>query len=127
MRIIIKRPTEEQIQIQLLSWVNQEAIQFFPELQYLFHVPNGHLRDERIGARLKRAGVKKGVPDLWLPVPKGPYHGLIIELKRDEKSATSPEQRKWIAALNDMGYRAEICIGLENARMTILNYLTLQV
>mgnify|MGYP004433785991 CR=1 FL=1 len=38
-------------------------------------------RDARTAANLKRQGVKAGVPDLHLPVARGGYNGLYIELK----------------------------------------------
>ena len=42
----------------------------YPELKLLHHCPNGGKRDRVSAAVLKRQGVKAGVPDLHLPVPK---------------------------------------------------------
>ena len=47
----------------------------------VFHIPNGGYRNAREAANLKRQGVKAGVPDLCIPVAKGGYHGLYIEMK----------------------------------------------
>ena len=52
-----------------------------PELQLLYHVPNEGKRTWRTGARLKSEGLKPGVPDICLPVARGKYHGLYVELK----------------------------------------------
>lgn len=41
----------------------------WPELEYIYHVPNGGSRNAREAANLKAQGVKPGVPDLELPDP----------------------------------------------------------
>ena len=43
--------------------------------------------------RAKDIGVKAGFPDINLPIPRGGYAGLYIELKTD-KGKLSPEQKK---------------------------------
>ena len=53
----------------------------YPELKLLHHCPNGGKRDRVSAAVMKRQGVKAGVPDLHLPVPKGQYASLYIEMK----------------------------------------------
>ena len=98
----------------------------YPELGLLFHVPNGGSRDPREAAHLKRQGVKSGVPDLCLPVPRGPFHGLFIELKRVKGGALSGRQKEWLGLLNHHGYRAVVCRGWLEARETILEYLNSQ-
>lgn len=79
-------------QMYLFNWV-AFARNTIPEVDMLFHVPNGGSRDRREAARLKAQGVRAGVPDLCLPVPSGAYHGLFIELKagktRHPKSRTN--------------------------------------
>ncbi len=73
-----------------------------PELALLFAVPNGGHRHPATGAKLKAEGVKPGVPDLWLPVPRNLFHGLVIELKTELKSSkVSAAQEWWINSLNN--------------------------
>lgn len=43
----------------------------FPEIELLYHIPNGGSRNKLEAANLKRQGVKAGVPDLCLPVARG--------------------------------------------------------
>ena len=62
-----------------------------PELNLLYHIPNGGSRNKAEAANLKRQGVRAGVPDLFLPVARGGYHGPYIELKF-EKNKTSKNQ-----------------------------------
>ena len=106
----------------LFEWIEYNKARF-PELQYCHHIPNGGSRNKIEAHNLRLQGVRKGVPDICLPVPRGQYHGLYIELKRRVGGAVSDEQRGWIDALNRMGYRAVVCKGWESARDEILRYL----
>lgn len=47
----------------------------------IFHIPNGGTRNPKEAAELKRQGVKPGVPDLFIPLPRGSKHGMFIEMK----------------------------------------------
>ena len=95
-----------------------------PELQYMYHVPNGGKRDKATAAVLKRQGVKAGVPDIMLPAARAGYHGLYIELKRQRGGRTSDHQSEWLDALSAQGYKAALCYGWEQAAGTIIEYLT---
>jgi hypothetical protein len=57
----------------------------YPELKLLYHVPNERKCSAVEGANLKRAGVKRGVPDLCLPVARGKYHGLLHGNERRDR------------------------------------------
>lgn len=72
--------------------------------------------------RLKAEGVKSGVPDLMLAYPIKNWHGLFIEMKRTDGSA-SKEQRDFADCLRAAGYFVVICRGCEEARTVIENYL----
>lgn len=96
----------------------------FPEIDLLYHIPNGGSRNRLEAANLKRQGVKAGVPDLCLPVARGKYHGLYIEMKYG-KNKTSSNQDAWLSALRKQGYVAEICYGWEQAQELITKYLEL--
>ena len=45
------------------------------------HVPNGGLRNKIVAAKLKRMGVKAGVPDVLIFNPAAENCGVAIELK----------------------------------------------
>lgn len=94
----------------------------YPELELMFHIPNGGSRNKLEAANLKRQGVKAGVPDICLPVPKGKYHGLYIELKYG-KNKLSISQSIWLGKLTEQGYMAVCVYGWEKAVEVILNYL----
>lgn len=76
---------------------------------------------------LKRAGYKKGTPDLMIFEPKNGFHGLFIEMKTAKtscsaKGQSTPEQKQWQRDLIDRGYSAHICYGFEEAKAIIDNY-----
>ena len=117
-------PTERDEQVRLVQWARIRAGQV-PELQLLFAVPNGGQRDVRVAARLSGEGVRAGVPDLCLPVPRGVHHGLYIELKRIKGGKVSPAQAWWHQQLRTQGYRVIVALGWEAAREEIEAYLAL--
>lgn len=108
-------------QIALFEWAARLEFQF-PELSNLYANANGGKRDAREAGRLKREGVRSGVPDIQLAVPVEPYHGLYIELKIG-KNKTSNNQDDWIQRLRKQGYKVEVCIGWESAAECIEEYL----
>lgn len=113
-------PTEAQEQMTLFSWAAMQSGKY-PELNLLYHVPNGGSRHKAEAGRLRAEGVKAGVPDLCLPVARGQYHGLYIELKRQRGGRTSDHQSEWLDALSAQGYKAALCYGWEQAAGTITN------
>ena len=86
----------------LFSWAAYRT-EIMPELQYMYHVPNGGKRDKATAAVLKRQGVKAGVPDIMLPAARAGYHGLYIELKAGENTTTK-KQKEWLEYLRQQGY-----------------------
>jgi hypothetical protein len=88
----------------------------------MHHIPNGGKRDITTAKRLKAEGVKAGVPDICIPVPRGNYHGMYIELKATGNKTTA-NQNTWIAALKAQGYYVIVCYGWDAASKEILKYL----
>lgn len=118
----LKAPTEEQEQITLFNWARMRE-QLYPELRLMFHIPNGGARSKSEAARFKAAGVKAGVPDIFLPAPSGKHSGLFIEMKRRKGGRISAEQEIYLKDLAQMGYAVCICYGWEDAADTIKTYL----
>ncbi len=114
---------EEQEQVKIFQWASMQTC-LYPELKLLHHIPNGGERNRIVAAKLKAAGVKPGVPDLCLPVPRGKYHGLYIELKYG-RGRLSQYQQEWIHDLSEQGYKTAVCYGLDAAVETIKEYLRL--
>ena len=116
----------EQHQQAVIKWSQQSSIRSkWPELALLHHIKNETREGAKQIAIDKAIGVKKGVPDLSLPVPRGRYHGLYIEMKNDAGRA-SQEQKWWGERLTEQGYRWEVCHGWRSAVQTLEWYLTLK-
>ena len=115
--------TEAQEQEAVMRWAEMSTGRY-PELALLFHIPNGGSRkDAREGAHFKKLGVKAGVPDLFLPVARGAYHGLFIEMKREKGGRVSDDQEAWLLALSSQGYATFVANGYEEARQMLEVYL----
>ena len=116
---------EDEEQMLLIQWADWNLGKW-PELALLFHIPNGGRRSAAEAGRFRAMGVKKGVPDLFLPVARGGFHGLFIEMKRRRGGSLSPEQGDWLEALRGEGYRALRCDGWEQARDALVEYLEME-
>ncbi len=116
-------PTEAQEQKVLFSWIEYNRRRY-PELEMCYHIPNGGSRDVREAHNLKTQGVKPGVPDICLPVAKGGYHGLYIELKRKKGGQVSAFQKTWIQNLSKNGYLAVVAKGADEAIQILTRYLS---
>jgi hypothetical protein len=116
-----KTPTESQEQIALFQYAAIKA-QSDPRWNLLLHIPNGGKRNIVTAVRMKREGVKKGVPDLFLPVANHYRHGLFIEMKRPGCKPT-PQQKSWMTELAIQGYECVVCYSASEAISEIGEYL----
>jgi hypothetical protein len=124
---------EHQHQSDLFDWVNLH-MNTYPELRYFHAIPNGAklpysrredgTRFSRQANFLKREGLRSGVPDTCLPVPRATYHGLYIEMKA-EKGKPTEEQVAFLTFLNNQGYFACVCHGSQAAIIVLEWYLSL--
>lgn len=108
----------------MIQWA-AHAQRAHPELQLLFHVPNGEARDARTAAKLRWMGVKPGVPDLLLPVPRGPYTGLALEMKRRKGGGTTEAQERFLEALRASQWHVCVCRGADEAIGEIRRYVAM--
>lgn len=93
------------------------------DLDLLFAVPNGGERDRIVAGRMKAEGVRSGVPDLCLPVARGGFFGLWIEMKRFDGGQVSSSQEKFLQALASRGHAVAVCYGAEQAIQVLIRYL----
>lgn len=105
-------------QEQLIQWCRTD-----PRFQFLFHIPNESVGGYGWIARNRQMGCKKGVPDLFYPVPMNGYHGLFVEMKKKKGGRLSPEQKKWLKVLKDFGYQVAVCNGWEEGKEVLLEYV----
>jgi hypothetical protein len=96
----------------------------------LFAIPNGlpifdkELR-VKIYNRLNREGLKAGVPDLFLALPRGIYHGAFIEIKYDSDRLRKV-QADMIRELESENYKCIIVRSLEEFIEQINEYMRIR-
>lgn len=115
---IASADNEEAHQTALFCWCALPDVKkIYPELELLFAIPNGGRghHNQIMGSRLKAAGVKPGVPDMFFALPFQQHHGCFIELKVGYNKQ-SKEQIEWEGMLTSKNYLYYLCYGWEMAR-----------
>lgn len=117
---------EHDVQVQLFNWMA-----YHPKLQNAFAIPNANAaisklpRNQKFALNryMKAEGRRAGVPDIFIPVAMGNYHGMFVELKKEKGGVLSKDQKEWIKKLNEAGYYSVVARGFDNAKKEIENYL----
>lgn len=91
----------------------------------IFSIPNGGKRGKTTAYFMKLEGALAGVPDLCVPVAKGGYHGLYLELKDGDKGKQSEAQKAIIEELQRQNYKVVVVRSLEQFMNTINEYMRL--
>ena len=112
---------ESGVQQSIFEWARLNTNKY-PELRLMYSSANGGRRDLITAARLKREGVLAGVSDIHLPVPKGKYHSLWIELKIGNNKPTD-KQKWWINEMTQYGHYACVTYGFDETIKIIEWYL----
>ncbi len=103
-----------------------------PELKWFHAIHNQGHGDAIRGGQAKAEGVKAGIPDTFLPLPRyspsSNYHGLYIEMKlpkyRTRKDGGLNEaQIECIPDLKRAGYAVAVCYGWYHAAQTLQTYI----
>ena len=110
-------------QVALCRWWAMYARRIGVAESLLFAIPNGGRRDKTTGARLKAEGVRAGVPDMFLAVPRQNAPGLFLELKKQKGGRVSENQKTMHEALSQAGYPVCICRGWDEAKRAIEDYI----
>lgn len=113
--------SEFQEQRSFLSWASENAVSV-PALGLLYAIPNGGHRSKAAAGKARAEGVKRGVPDLHLPVSRKGYLTLYIEMKT-KYNGCNHQQDAWHDALEEEGHMVRVCYGCEAAKVAILDYL----
>ena len=109
--------SEDRLQSEVIKYIRYA----YPKVRYCASL--GGIFTTPAGARKSlRNGYVKGFPDLFIYEARGGYHGLAIEIKTIKGRATK-EQKEWIEALNERGYKAEVVKGLPEILNCIDAYL----
>lgn len=129
-----KKPAsnEHEAQADLFEWAFYKKHEY-PELEALYAIPNAGKRNRKYdpvrkkwysieGARLKQEGMKKGMPDVCLPVRRGPYGALYIEMK-DAGKKPDKDQVACHELLTRLENRVVVCYSWHEAADEITAYL----
>ena len=96
------RQSEQTLQEQYTFYLYGRAV--------LFCASAGGMRTNmRTAIRMKKAGYKKGHPDVVIYEPRGGWHGMTVELK--VKTYAGEDQKFWQGELLKRGYYAIIVPG----------------
>lgn len=108
-----------------------------PCLKWLHAIHNQGHGDAIRGSRAKAEGVRKGIPDIFLPYPRVSLqykliYGLYIELKKPSskpiketsKGGLSEEQLEFAKYAKESGYAWHVAYGWEEAAKIIQDYLS---
>ena len=121
--------SEYQEQVKVFEWA-EISVSEFPELEMLVGSLNGVRLPIGLAVKSKKAGLKRGYPDIGLDVkrssrlePLRQFSGLRIELKKENSGKLSIEQVWWLQKLSIQGYLAVVCHGAAKAIFTITSYL----
>lgn len=118
------RREESSHQKGLFTWAKYSQNRF-PELQLLYAIPNGAHVSDMHRIRLVREGLKKGIPDIHLPVSRGGYHSFYLELK-SKTGKISKEQNSMIKLLQLQGNLCLVSYDLTDSISYLEQYLNLK-
>lgn len=97
-------------------------------LSWLHAIPNGGSRGgnaaqrAREGSRMRSEGVRRGIPDIFLPRPCRGKCGLYIELKK-KGGRQGPEQALFAGYAIEQGFAFGLCFGFWEAIDMIMRYV----
>jgi hypothetical protein len=116
--------TEHAHQSALIDWWKLQHKKYgLPEFS-LYAIPNSGKRTPQQGAWMVAEGLRKGVLDLHLPVPRGGFISLWVEMKFGTGKLTQ-EQKEFKAWQESIGAKCVVCYTWIEARDEIKSYLKL--
>ena len=118
----MRRDLEHREQVAVVQWWSYVHKAYgLPEFA-LFAYPAGGLRHKSTAGKLKAEGVRRGIPDLLLPVARQHWHGLALEMKSENGTVRDAQKivHTWLLGA---GWNVEVCYSAEAAINAIKKYL----
>lgn len=110
-------------QVALFDWARIPAIvSKYKGIDLLEGSMNGVKLTKGQAGKAKAAGMLKGSHDIKLPVARGGYIGLSIEMKYGKNKPT-PEQLAYGKRLENEGWKVAYCWSWPEAKDVIVDYL----
>lgn len=127
---LTKDKTEHQIQSEFFYFLKLNEHRD-KRLQWIHAIPNGGKRSIGVAVKMKREGVKRGVADVFVPIPtftqaKNDFNfvaGFYIEFKT-QKGVRSPEQKAFEQHCIENRYKYEVHRSASDAMMSLGKYLS---
>jgi len=118
----LMKHNESAHQQQVIEWVRMASRSAkYPMLNMLHCSLNGVKLSKTQAGIAKAQGMLSGVPDLFLPVPRGKYHGLFIEMKHGTNTLTD-NQKKFLQNAANVGFAVSVCYSAQEAIKRIEDY-----
>ena len=120
--------TEHAQQTALFMWAAfGDVREALPGIHRMFAIPNGGKRELINAMNLKAEGMRSGVPDVFLPVPRWGLCGLFMEFKRPKSlgkpaGKLSDKQEAWRDDLRAFGYGVGEVWTYQEARLMVLQW-----
>lgn len=116
-------PTEHDVQVAFFQWWKfYSAAHKIPEC-LCWANPNS-TPDARDRQYKTAEGLRRGVPDVFLALPRGGFHGCFLEFKRTPKSPVNAEQKEYMAELRRQFYQAHLITqGFDEAVKIVTRYI----
>lgn len=116
--------SEHEHQCAVVKWARLPSVQAqFPGIDLLEASLNGVKLSKAQAGKAKASGLLTGALDLNLPVARGGFHGMRVEMKFGRNGMT--EEQKWHSRrLTEEGWLCVTCYNWLAARDAIIEYLT---
>lgn len=109
--------SESSIQKAVMDWIRLD-----PVLRtFVIHIPNEGKRTSRYGKSLKDMGMRPGVADLFIAIPRHGYGGAWLELKSKD-GILSEAQKEFLDDMARQRYFTKVCYSIEETINTIKRY-----
>lgn len=123
--LVANSATEHSIQTAFFAWV---SLVKEPGTRWVHAIPNGGERNKITAGKMKAEGARSGVWDVFVPLPRGEFHGMYIEFKTPEykyrqNGGLKPAQIEFGEQAHREGYRMKVCYTWREAAMALLLYL----
>jgi hypothetical protein len=117
----VLHPSEHHIQKAWFKWL---ALAYPNAWNVTWATPNAARRSPQMAAMMKAEGLRSGVPDVFMAMPRGEYHGLFLEFKSHTGRLTE-NQTVYVINLRSMGYQVEVVRSFDEARLIVVKYMEL--
>ena len=110
--------SEHDLQVQCLRW-----LRFTHKDVLCYAIPNGAFTTKTTARKLVAEGVTHGIPDLCIPIARGGFNALYIEMKNGKAGRLSEHQKEMIERLRSLGNKVIVCRGLNDFINEVEHYL----